>query len=55
MAGLLTSAALPTGATRLSDWLADNAYGLGKRYVSELWRNFRLPRQEHGGDGEGQH
>lgn len=40
MAGLLTSEALPTGATRLSDWLAENADGLGQRYVSELRRNF---------------
>ena len=45
MAGLLTSTALPTGTTRLGDWLADNADGLGRRYVSEIRRNFRLPRQ----------
>ena len=42
MAGLLTSEAVPTGTTRLSDWLRDNADGLGRRYVSELRRNFRL-------------
>ena len=41
MAGLLTSTALPTGTTRLGDWLADNADGLGRRYVSEIRRNFR--------------
>ena len=41
MAGLLSSGAAPTGATRLSDWLEDNADGLGRRYVSELRRNFR--------------
>ena len=41
MAGLLTSAAPPTGATRLSDWLKDNADNLGRRYVSELRRNYR--------------
>ena len=41
MAGLLTSEAAPTGATRLSDWLAENADGLGRRYVSELRRNYR--------------
>ena len=40
-AGLLTSAAPPTGATRLSDWLEDNADNLGRRYVSELRRNHR--------------
>lgn len=42
MAGLLTSQAAPTGTTRLSDWLAENADGQGRRYVSELRRNFRL-------------
>ena len=41
MAGLLTSEATPTGTTRLSDWLAGNADGLGRRYVSELRRNYR--------------
>ncbi len=41
MDGLLTSGEPPTGTTRLSDWLADNADGLGRRYVSELRRNFR--------------
>ena len=33
--------AVPTGTRRLSDWLGDNADGLGGRYVSELRRNFR--------------
>ena len=42
MAGLLTSKAAPTGTTKLSEWLAVNADGLGRRYVSELQRNFRL-------------
>ena len=41
MAGLLTSGATPTGMTRLGDWLADNRGVLGKRYVSELRRNYR--------------
>ena len=41
MAGLLTSDATPTGATRLSEWLKDNAGDLGRRYVSELGRNYR--------------
>ena len=41
MAGLLTSDEPPTGTTRLSDWLEVNADGLGRRYVSELRRNFR--------------
>ena len=41
MAGLLTSEAAPTGTTRLSDWLAESGDGLGRRYVSELRRNYR--------------
>ena len=41
MAGLLTSAEPLTGATRLADWLDDNADGLGRRYMSELRRNYR--------------
>ena len=41
MDGLLTSDEPPTGTTRLSDWLAENADGLGRRYVSELRRNYR--------------
>ena len=41
MAGLLTSGAAPTGKTRLSDWLEDYAVGLGRRYLSELSRNYR--------------
>ena len=41
MDGLLTSGEPPTGTTRLSDWLAENGDGLGRRYVSELRRNYR--------------
>ena len=41
MAGLLTSDEPPTGTTRLSDWLEENADGMGRRYVSELRRNYR--------------
>ena len=41
MAGLLTSGKPPTGRTRLADWLDDNADSLGRRYVSELRRNYR--------------
>ena len=40
LTGLLTSRSAPTGATRLSDWLQENAYSLGWQYVSELRRNF---------------
>ena len=41
MDGLLTSDEAPTGTTRLADWLAENGDGLGRRYVSELRRNYR--------------
>ena len=41
MDGLLTSDEPPTGTTRLTDWLEENADGLGRRYVSELRRNYR--------------
>ena len=54
MAGLLTSEAAPTGTTRLSVWLAENADGLGRRYVSELRRNFRLPRYGRDPDNDSQ-
>ena len=54
MAGLLTSAAAPAGTTRLSDWLQYNADRLGRRYVSEIRRNFRLPRQGASSDDKGQ-
>ena len=40
MAGLLTSRSASTGATRLSDWLQENAYFLGWQYLSELRHNF---------------
>ena len=41
MAGLLTSSEPPTGTTRLGDWLEENADSMGRRYVSELRRNYR--------------
>lgn len=41
MAGLLTSDAAPTGTTRLSDWLKENADTRGRRYMSELGRDYR--------------
>ena len=41
MDGLLTSDEPPTGTTRLTDWMAENGDGLGRRYVSELRRNYR--------------
>ena len=42
MAGLLTSASPPTGTTRFGNWLNQNVNTLGRRYRSELDRNFRL-------------
>ena len=41
MASLLTSDGPSTGTTSLSSWLDDNGDALGRRYVSELRRNFR--------------
>lgn len=40
MAGLLVSGGPPTGTTRLSRWLLENAASVGARYVSELERHF---------------
>jgi hypothetical protein len=44
MAGLLDSAEPPTCPTRFSDWIAKNGPDVGRRYSSELARNFRLER-----------
>lgn len=41
MANLLVSTASPTGPTRLSDWLKQNAHTVGSRYASELGRHYR--------------
>ena len=41
MAGLLVSDEAPTGETRFSRWLAENAGTLGRRYASELDRHYR--------------
>lgn len=41
MAGLLISAGPPTGKTRLSDWLGQNAATVGAGYASELNRHYR--------------
>lgn len=41
MAGLLVSDGAPTGTTRLSRWLEENAATLGVRYASELERHYR--------------
>ena len=42
MEDLLTSDQPPTGTTRFRDWLTENANSIGRRYHSELDRNFRL-------------
>ena len=44
MAGLLTSDSAPIGVTRPGDWVCDNGDALGRRYVSEIRRNFRQRR-----------
>lgn len=41
MANLLVADGPPTGQTRLSDWLAQNASTVGTSYASELERHFR--------------
>ncbi len=41
MAGLLVSSTPPTGQSRFSDWLDQNASILGARYFSELARHYR--------------
>lgn len=40
MADLLVSSQPPTGQTRLSDWLRDNAATVGAHYASELKRHY---------------
>ncbi len=40
MAGLLVSNAPPTGKTRLSDWIKQNADTIGTRYSSEMDRHY---------------
>jgi NADH dehydrogenase len=40
MAGLLVSAEPPRGSDRFDDWLAENGSRVGRRYTSEVARNF---------------
>jgi uncharacterized protein YbjT (DUF2867 family) len=40
MASLLVSRSAPTGSTRLSEWLTNNAAVVGTRYASELDRHY---------------
>jgi uncharacterized protein YbjT (DUF2867 family) len=41
MSNLLVSESPPTGQTRLSDWLCQNAASVGAKYASELKRHYR--------------
>jgi NADH dehydrogenase len=41
MSNLLVSESAPTGQTRLSDWLDQNADSVGTTYASELKRHYR--------------
>jgi len=41
MAGLLVSDSAPTGRTRFSHWLAENAATLERQYASDLQRHYR--------------
>jgi NADH dehydrogenase len=41
MAGLLFSEDPPKGRVRLTEWLRENAQGVGTRYASELERHYR--------------
>ena len=41
MAGHLVSSDLPTGTTRLTDWMRQHRDTLGHRYASELARHYR--------------
>lgn len=42
-AGLMCSAAAPSGRIRLSEWLADNADSIGRHWANEMDRHFRRP------------
>ncbi len=44
MESLLVSAGPPTTPTRFSEWVAAHASTIGRRYSSELGRNFRFAR-----------
>jgi len=41
MSNLLISEGIPTGHTRLSEWLAQNAKGVGIKYISDFERHYR--------------
>ena len=41
MGNLLVSDAAPTGETRFTEWVRENAAWLGQRYASEIARHYR--------------
>jgi uncharacterized protein YbjT (DUF2867 family) len=41
MSGLLVSKCPPAGRTRFTDWLAENAQSVGRKYASELRRHYQ--------------
>ena len=41
MSNLLISEGIPTGHTRFSEWLAQNAKGIGIKYTSDFKRHYR--------------
>jgi NADH dehydrogenase len=43
MAGLVTTEGPATGTRPLTEWLAQNAAFVGKRYASEISRHYRSP------------
>jgi NADH dehydrogenase len=45
MANLVVSSEEPTGQIRFTDWLKENSGTLGRRYASEIGRNFKRPFQ----------
>jgi NADH dehydrogenase len=42
MANLLVSDSVPTGQTRFSNWISENAGTLGRRYASEIARHYTV-------------
>jgi uncharacterized protein YbjT (DUF2867 family) len=47
LANLLVSADPPSGTTRLTDWLRENSGAVGRRYSSEVKRQFLTVRDAH--------
>lgn len=47
MANLLVSDSAPTGLTKFSNWISENAATLGKRYASEITRHYAVTSPNH--------